>query len=253
MEPPYPFITNDPAQTHVYFPHTHHHGILERDAQQTIVAYFLPQAQGHDPDLIQSRLAALYGGEKEEYLEFRYSQAMYMFQLPDRLDREVVLRELQQWMQAHYIYAFGLHPEDVWHNSPPPFRVYLKIHDYPITFWHQFYFRLLVSGFGHPLYVDPANLRGRDRTNLRLTIQCHDPTGIPEKAVIHLENKWKTCQITVLGWELDGALPPEGYDGPTSDGNLGEVNWEEESSIFHRGNDNGCRTSMAEARMALFR
>ena len=101
------------------------------------------------------------------------------------------------------------------------YRVYIRVHNYPINFWHHLYFRLLTSGFGELLYADDANLRGPDRANLRLTIRCFDPDQIPQLMVINSENKWTKCWITILGWEVDDESPlPGSYGGPKSGGTM---------------------------------
>lgn len=159
---------------------------------------------------------------------------------------------MMEWAMARYISVWPWEPDDEWTPSPPSFKLYFRVHKFPNCCWHGHYFHLLVAGIGTPLYVDRANIRGIDRATLRVAVRTADPALLPPSIVVNIDDKWKVCPISLIGWELSGN-PPDGYDGPTRGGQAEDVNWEAEFPSYRPGADSELRNGLMAVRQSLRR
>lgn len=103
-----------------------------------------------------------------------------------------------------------------------------------------------MGGIGSPLYVDMANAIGIDRATLRVAVLSSDPSLLPQSSIVNLDNRWRKCPISLIGWEIIGEVP-HGFDGPTGSGQLDDVDWERETPGFRQGRDLPVRSVMLAA------
>lgn len=225
MELPYPYSESSTTQSHVFMPTTPHSSLLENDAEHTIMACFLYTATAINPQLIQDRLALIYGGNSYEYHLLHLSPRAYLVGLPEFLNRAQVLEDLSLWSVQNHIHLWNWDTDVGWNPASSTYKLYLEIHNYPFHLWHPKYFHLLVAGFGLPLYVDDANSTGPDRSTLRITIRCVDPTTVPWLIYINYESKWRECKVALLGWSFYAPRRNAHYRGPSSGGRQTEADW----------------------------
>lgn len=243
----YPFAPWGQDQNYVYFPPSTFHHKLVKEANQTIMAMFLPGSVSRDYSIIQEYLVHLYGGEKHHYRVYRCSRVRFQIVLPEYLHRESVLGRIMAWAASNNLAFYTYDHIKPWNPTPTPLRVYLRVLNYPTEFWLPSYFCLLVAGFGEVLYADGDNTRGIDRSTLRLMIRTFDPSLIPSGAILHYENEWTRCRFEVIGWDADETYLPGDFQGITSGGLVDEVNGEYEWSSAPPGRDNLLRQQMVEA------
>ena len=243
----YPYAPWGQPQTSVYFPSNIHRERLVNDAAHTIMAIFLPGAVDRDCTRIQNQLVQMHGGLRHHYRVTRCSRVRFFIALPEHLNRGAVMGALVPWANDNNIAFFLYDYTEPWKPTPIAFKVYIRVLNYPTEFWHHSYFNLLTAGFGEVLYADEANTLGRDRSTLRLSIKTHDPSLIPQTIILHCDNGWTRCCLTVIGWEANESDLPDGFEGPKTGGSMAEVNPEHEWSGLPNGGDEMLRRHMMDA------
>lgn len=231
-------------------PVTPHSSLMENDADHTFLACFLHTATNRDPLLIQTKLASQYGGSSHEYHLLHLSPRSYLVMLPEFLNRAQVLDDLLLWSVQNHIHLWSWDTEVGWNPTPSTYKLYLEIHNYPMHLWHPKYFHLLVAGFGSPLYIDEANSTGPDRSTLRITIRCVDPTTVPWFIFLNYESKWRQCKVALLGWSFYRPRRNVYYRGPSSGGQQTEVEWAGVHRTFNEQENSVHRASLYHAHMS---
>ncbi|KAF3333436.1 hypothetical protein FCM35_KLT01127 [Carex littledalei] len=197
----FPYTATPGNQIHVYMPQTPHISLLENDGDHSILACFLHTATNRNPTIIQHRLVELFGGNTWDYPILAISSSTFLVTLPEYLDRNQILQELLLWSVVNHIHIWRWDHEHAWNPTPPGFKVYLEVRNYPAALWYPHLFHLLTSDFGIPLYVDDANTVGIDRSTLRITISWHSATGGPRRSIIR-------GRLILVDWPRD----PSTYD-----------------------------------------
>lgn len=253
MADPYPYAMWTGHNSFVYFPTTKHSFLLSQDATHMLKARFHHLAQNPDPSIIQIELVRIYGGQIAEYQVQRLSHGTYLIALPEFLDRRDVIDELLIWAVEHGVYLSGWvpHYNHGWRQGPISYRVYFRVHNFPTDFWHYYYFWLFTSGFGDLLYVDDENIRGPDRSSLRMTVRCFDLALIPPVMIVHNELEWTRCWISIIGWEMDGPPSNISYNGPVSGGSLVAIDGAHEPVTHTQNMDSEVRRSLIRAHNTL--
>lgn len=195
MEIPFPYGEPPISESHIYMPQNAHSSLLENDAEHSIVVCFLYTATNHNLAIIQTKLVQLYGGQAWEYPILAISTKAYLVSLPEFLDRNQVLTDLLVWYVLNHIHVWRWEHEDGWNPTPPDFKVYIEVRNYPLQLCHPTFFHILVSDFGVPLYVDEVNSLGNDRSSLRIAVSCVDPARIPSSLLLIYDDKWRRCSL----------------------------------------------------------
>lgn len=154
-----------------------------------------------------------------------------------------MLSDLLQWSVINGIHIWRWDAEVGWNPEPTSYKVYIKVHNYPLCLWHPQNFHWLVAGFGTPLYVDDENSLGPDRSTLRITVKLLDPALLPPAIVINYGDRWKRCEVALVGWSFYEGIRPRRYEGPTEGGRLSDNMSGPES---HRYNETEDITNRAE-------
>lgn len=111
-------------------------------------------------------------------------------------------------------------------SLPPTRRVSIKIHDFPVDFWHPTYFRQAITGMGTLAGIPADVARGDNKAFVQLSINCHDVLLIPYTLMLGHDGKWTSCRVELEGRQ-DPLVNGEGQpslDQGNDDGNDEGVN-----------------------------
>lgn len=195
---------------------------MANDEQHSIQVIFFREAANFDPIRVQLKLVKMYGGVPAHYPILRCTARESHLRLLEFPDRDQVIEDLLFWAVDNRVTIWAP-KDDEWTTSPTPYRVSLRIREFPYLFWHPFFFRYLTSSFGSSIFIDAQNAPGTDCSSLRLTILCYDPSRMPKSIVIDHENRWTKCYVEMIGGTFSRDQPPSGYQGTLSEG-LNEQN-----------------------------
>jgi Domain of unknown function (DUF4283) len=169
---------------------------------------------------IRRYLLRKYGGLLEDYKVKHDSSRAILVMLPAWLMRDTVMMECNEWATRS-----GLRLEKYDDGSrkfaiPRSYMVRLKISQYPLALWHQYFFSLSLASMGELVEVHEVNQDGEERAFLRVWIHCKDPYRIPEFLVMDVADRWVMCPVQVETWYPLGPTPPDEPSSPPDNENL---------------------------------
>lgn len=193
------------------------HDRLVQDLDSAVLLYSMVPL----PQLTRSQLCRIlverYGGSQQSWRIRRVPRGFLIY-LPRWLYRDELNLDSHYWQQHHLLPQ----PWQALNGSnplPTLQRVHLTILDFPIDYWHPYYFRQALASMGFVTGVHRDSSTGDDSTAVRLWLDTFDPGLIPFQLMVHHDEGWTTCQILMEG-RLDGdhvAPPPPPPESPDLD------------------------------------
>ena len=166
---------------------------------------------------VQRFLATTFAGTAQDYKYWKCSPTAFRIQLPHTLSRFLVIQEGNVWGEQHG-WRFTEWDTD-WdaRHQVKPYRVRVRVTEFPEEFWHPFFIQQLVAQFGEIESTDEENIQGPNHMNLHLWVRIIDPRRIPYFSVLPYGCQWKECTITVIAWEFIGEMPADADLPPPED------------------------------------
>lgn len=198
MERPYPF----PAQIQ-----DHHYCFLSPPDEHCRLLVELGCSVWIEPlnhialpasDQLLQLLIDRYGGAAPNYHISSLKQG-YLVRFPDWLIPEEPLLDADYWEHTHQVKVLPWQSINPSSFMPPSFRATIKIHDFPVDFWHPVYFRQAMSAMGVIVAIPGEVLRGQNKAFVKLFLDCYDPKLIPHRIYVGHGEKWSECRVELQG------------------------------------------------------
>lgn len=147
-------------------------------------------------------LQARYGGYNSDWSPVTVDNG-FLLKVPNWISQDEIEGDAPYWESLCSLTTQPWQTQLRSDPLPPPIRVHLTIHDFPLDYWHPLYFRQAVSGLGIMVGVSQDALRGFNKAVLCLWVDCYDLNLIPTTLRVCHESGWSDCLVE---WQ-DGASP----------------------------------------------
>lgn len=207
-----------------------HERILQ-DLNSAVLLYSIAPIPQLNKTLLSRLLVERYGGSPNCWRIRRVPRGFLIY-LPSWLYNDEFYLDSSFWERQKFLPQ----PWQALNGSEPlpdMHRVHLTILDFPIDFWHPFYFREALASMGIVRGVQRECLNGDDSTAVRLWLDSPDLQLIPFQLIVGHDGRWTTCQIL-----LDGRLdsnpdypPPPPPHSPESDDSNGPLPIQDQNQL----------------------
>lgn len=195
-----------------------HHQILEDlEASIRVMATGRTRDEGGYIITVIQYLMDNFGGNMQDYKYWKCGPTTFRIQLPHALSRYLVLENSRRWGEQNGWTMTDWDPYVDARIQEKPFRVRVKITQFPEEFWHPFFIQQVVAQFGDLELTDGENITGHNHRSLGLWVRCIDPRRIPYYTDLPYGRLWKECIIQVITWEYMGEMPPDPSPMPPGD------------------------------------
>lgn len=193
----YPFSPQLQSQYCYLSPMEEHHRLMVELNRSIWVRPIHPYTLPSSDQLVQL-LITRYGGAATNYSVSALKQG-FLVGFPDWLIPEEPLLDANYWEQNHQLRVLPWQRISPSHYLPPSFQAIVTIHDFPVDFWHPVYFRQAISAMGVLVAIPGEVLRGDNKGQVKLLIDCVDPKLIPYKLIVGHGEEWSECRVSLQG------------------------------------------------------
>lgn len=141
----------------------------------------------------------------------------YLLRVPNWLHPDDLIMDYEFWVREYHLLILPKQTLNRTDPLPPRQQRVVTLHDFPIDYWHPFYFRQATSGMGILAAVFQQSLRGEGKPNAKLLIHCNDPNLIPHKLIVGHGEDWTECLVELEGRQL---LPEADHPPPPDPGDI---------------------------------
>lgn len=184
------------------------HERLVQDLDQAVLLYSTSPTLQLNRAQVCRTLVERYGGTTANW-RIRSVPRGFLIYLPQWLYRDELNLDSHYWERHNFI----LQPWQALNGSDPLptlHRVHLTILDFPLDYWHPFYFRQAMASIGFVKGIQRECLNGEDSTAIRLWLDTPDTSLIPFQLMVGHQDRWTACQIL-----MEGRLePPQEFSPP---------------------------------------
>lgn len=173
----------------------HHHILLDLNGTVAITA--IQDAPLPTIPSLTTTLITRHGGSPSNW-RFKIIHHGFLVKPPDWVSPDDLLLDYELWEPLR----LAVHPWQCIESSsplPPCTRAHISIHDFPLEFWHPFYFRQAVTSMGTLVGVSSEALRGLNRKEVGLVIDCPDLNLVPFTLRVGHRDRWTDCHVVLEG------------------------------------------------------
>lgn len=175
-------------------------------------------AQPPPRDALCRSLCFRYGGNEANWSTAEVSGG-FLVRIPEWITQDEIEGDADFWEHTHQLILLPWQTLNRADSLPLATLADITIHNFPIAFWHPFYFRQAVAAMGALTGISELCLRGLQKSKLRLRIQCSDLNLIPYTLFVGHGNQWSKCKIDLRGRpdQADDHHPPPQPPSPDVD------------------------------------
>ena len=159
--------------------------------------------------LFASLLFERYGGSLSDWSPVPVRKG-FLLKVPDWVTPDDLEADFAFWETNLSLVILPWQTQTRTDPLPPSNRTLLRIHNFPLDYWHPYYFRQAVSGIGVLMGVSQEGLRGSNKTSLSLLVDCYDYALIPCILRVGHGSRWSDCPVERANSDghLQGNPPP---------------------------------------------
>lgn len=222
---------NSPTQQ-VYLSISEEHHRIKRDLDCTLIVSAIAPATLLSDDALLQALIERYGGQQQQW-RLAKVQGGTLVRIPEGFHPDELINDSPYWELIH---SCLLSPWQCWESSRPmgqTSRELICITGFPIDFWHPCFFRQATAKLGNLVGVNQEALRGEDRSQVQLMLECAENMQIPTELEVGHNGVWSKCKIH-RQTGAEASQPPLPPRPPDQDDQRGRDNgWQQRFAMSH--------------------